>query len=182
MARILVVFYSRTGTTRRVAEQIATALDAHVLAIEEPRRRHGLFGYLRCVREAVRGRLPPILPPTQNPADYDLVVLGSPVWAGHVSSPMRSFLQGYRSTLPRVAFFCTCGGRGAERALLDMQYLAGRPPEATCALTAADLSSGKSEAVLASFARRLSPPGPAVARRRAPRSMPKSAASTTTAR
>ncbi|PZQ10832.1 MAG: hypothetical protein DI564_15180 [Rhodanobacter denitrificans] len=116
MAKILIVFYSRTGTTGRVAEQLAAALDAPLTAIEEPRRRRGLTGYLRSAREAARCALPPILPPTRDPADYDLLVLATPVWVGHVASPMRSFLQGYRSTLRRVAFFCTCGGRGAERA------------------------------------------------------------------
>lgn len=169
MARILIVFYSRTGTTRRVAEQLAMLLDAHVLAIEEPRRRRGFFAYLRSAREAARGKLPPILPLTRDPAAYDLVVLGTPVWAGHMASPMRSFLQGYRSTLQRVAFFCTCGSRGAERTFLDMQYLAGRPPEATCALTAAERRAGKSDGALAAFAQRLVPPQAVATRRRVPR-------------
>lgn len=166
MAHTLIVFYSRTGTTRRVAEQLAISLDAHVMAIEEPRRRRGLLGYLRSIREAVRGTLPRLSPPTQNPAEYDLVVLGTPVWAGHVASPMRSFLQGHRATLQRIAFFCTCGSRGAERTFQDMQHLAGRPPEATCALTAADLRSGKSDLALASFVHRLAAPEPAVRRRK----------------
>lgn len=169
MVRILIVFYSRTGTTGRVAEQLAAALHAPLLAIEEPHGRRGLSGYLRSAREAARRILPPILPPALDPADFDLVILGTPVWVGHVASPMRSFLQGYRSTLRHVAFFCTCGGRGAERAFLDMQHLTGRPPEATLALTAADLRTGKTGAAVAAFAARLAAPGPAAAAPAAPR-------------
>src|SRR5689334_11059434 len=166
MSRTLIVFYSRTGTTRRVAEQLATTLDAHLLALEEARSRKGMFGYLRSAREALRSSLPPLSPLAHDPGSYDLVVLGTPVWAGHVSSPMRSFLRGNSATLQRVAFFCTYGGRGADTAFLDMQHVLGRPPLATCALKAHEVRSGTHDAALAAFATRLEAGLPATAHRK----------------
>lgn len=48
-----------------------------------------------------------ILPLLHELQDYDLVLFGTPVWAGHVSSPVRACLDAQRNSLRRVAFFCT---------------------------------------------------------------------------
>ena len=155
MSRILVAFYSRTGHTRRIANDLAGRLMADVLPIEDVRPRRGLAGYFRSAFEAMRGTLPEIVPLAANPDRYHLVVLGTPVWAGHVSSPMRRFLRDHASSLRRVAFFCTQGGRGAEQVFREMAALTGREPEATCALNDNAISANEFAPVLEDFVTRI---------------------------
>jgi len=139
MPRILVVYFSRTGHTRRIAEEIARRCDADVEGIEEARSRRGFFGYLRSAREAYKKVAVEIQPLRYAPSSYDVVVLGTPVWAGHLSSPMRAFLRAHAAEIASCALFCTLGGSGAERTLAEMAELLGRPPLATLAVTEGEL-------------------------------------------
>lgn len=134
MTRTLVAFYSRTGVTRHVAHQLARRLGADLLQIRDVRSRDGTLGYMRSALEAMQGISPNIVRPAFDPANYGLVVLGTPVWASRVSSPMRRFLHDYADSLQRVAFFCTMAERGADGAFRDMRELVGRKADATCAL------------------------------------------------
>lgn len=145
---ILIVFYSRTGATQHVAMQLAEKLGSHTLVIRDARPRDGMLGYIRSLLEAIRRSLPGIRHPYIDLARYDLVVLGSPVWAGHLSSPMRRFLYDSQGKIRRAAFFCTMGGRGADTTFSDMQSLIGKAPEATLALIRGDaLSENRSSQI-----------------------------------
>jgi flavodoxin len=132
--RILVVYYSRTGITRDLALAIAAALGADVEEIVEPTSRGGLTGFLRSGLESILERTAAVRPSTREARDYDLVIVGTPVWALNVSSPVRAYLTARRGKLPRVAFFCTMGGSGGERAFHTMETLAGAHPVARLAL------------------------------------------------
>ncbi len=129
--RILVVYYTRTGTTQQLARWISAALDADLDRIVDKTKRSGVLGYLRSGWEAGLQRIVPIEPPVRDPTQYDLVVVGTPIWNASVSSPVRSYLEAHRNELRTVAFFCTCGGRGDKRAFSQMADLAGVQPIAT---------------------------------------------------
>lgn len=135
MHRILVVYYSRTDYTRTLAGEIAAALEADVERLHDGCNRLGVWGYLRCTREAIKKRTIEILPPAYDPSGYDLVVLGTPVWAGNMSSPLRSYIVAQKAQLPQVALFCTQGGSGAQKVFRDMAELCGKAPVASLALT-----------------------------------------------
>jgi flavodoxin len=115
-AKILVVYYSRSGATRKLASSIAARLKADLEEICDYRDRSGPFGYLRSLVEAMRQSCVDIVPHGLDVASYDLIVIGTPVWAGSVSSPVRAYLAENRQQLPHVAFFCSLGGRGSESA------------------------------------------------------------------
>lgn len=132
--RVLVVYFSRTGHTRRLAERLARLLDAPAEAIREPGTRLGFFGYQRSLFEAVSGRDARIGPLRRDPADFDLVLIGTPVWGWHLSSPVRAFARQWCRRLPRVAFFCTMGGSGERAAFDELRRLVGRRPMAELAL------------------------------------------------
>jgi len=158
MKGTLVVYFSRTGYTRRVAEEIARAADADCEAIGERSSRNGLFGYWRSAREALRGTAIDIEPGSLNPRDYALVVLGTPVWAGNVSSPMRAFITRHRRDFARVALFCTQGGSGAQKVLDRMAALCDQVPIATAFFNDSEidreLHAGKRDAFVALLAAR----------------------------
>jgi flavodoxin len=139
VTRKLIIYYSRTGTTRALAAELAIKLDADMLSIEDTRSRRGATGYLRSLFEVVRGTLPAIEPTNLDPSSYDLVLLGTPVWAGRPSSPMRRFLCDVGHSLHHVAFFCTYGGRGFDSAFGEMRELLGKAPIATLAVRQGNL-------------------------------------------
>lgn len=123
MANTLIVYYTRSGFTRRVAERLARMLDADIEAIREKHGRTGVLGFARSLFDVARGRTPAILPCRFDPARYRAVVLGSPVWVGHVSSPVRSYIAAHPGALERAALFCTQGSSGADTALAEMSAL-----------------------------------------------------------
>jgi flavodoxin len=139
MARILVVDYSRTGNTHLVAEALARELGADLERIRDTRSRRGLWGYIRSAREALTERPTEIRRLKCDPADYELVILGSPVWTGHVSSPMRRYLTDNAGKFDRIAVFVSEGGRGGPKVLAEMAALAGRRPLAKLELRANEI-------------------------------------------
>jgi menaquinone-dependent protoporphyrinogen IX oxidase len=117
--KTLIVFYSRTGNTRKVAAALARELDADMLEIRCDRYRAGAVRYLQAGYDSVVGNLPKIVMPRYSAEDYDLMLIGTPVWTSHPSLPVRAFLAG-RPRLPnRVALFITCGGHSSTRVAID---------------------------------------------------------------
>ena len=153
--RALVVCYSLTGTTRRVARALASELGAELEEIRCPRYRPGFLGALRAGHDSWRGLIQEIEPPANDPAQYELVAVGGPVWAWNACTPVRAYLTRTADRLPAVAFFATAGGAGFERAFATMAALAGRQPAATLALTAEHFKEGKDPAAIAAFAAEL---------------------------
>jgi hypothetical protein len=141
--KTLVVLYSLSGTSRRVAEAIARDLDADIEEIRCPRYTGGFRGFLRMATDMLLVKLPGIERLVRTPSQYDLVVVGGPIWAGNPATPVGAYLKEQGGRLPRVAFFLTYGGSGAERALRRMEELAGREPEATLVLREADVKAGR---------------------------------------
>ena len=153
MRKILIVYHSRTGNTRRVAQALARQLDADLDEIKIVQPLDGIAGYAMCAIEAIAGLAPALRPMLRNPAGYDLVVVGTPVWFWSLSSPVRSWLEKH-PLKRRVAFFCTMGGSGAGRVFATMAGLAGHEPVATLALPEQDLDA-PFERKLIGFAGRL---------------------------
>jgi flavodoxin len=137
MKKVLVVYYSRSGQTEFVARQIAARCNADIERIEDGRSREGVLGYLRSALEALVGWRPEIQKGRLRPADYDLVIVGTPVWFWGVASPVRSWVLRHRRALDHVAVFCTCGGSGHAKALDDLEHLCERAALARLALTEA---------------------------------------------
>ena len=154
--RTLVVCYSRTGNTRRLARMIADALGATCEEIVDRDPRRGIMGYLRSGKEASFRRRARIEPTLHAPGAFDLVVIGTPVWRLSLSSPVRTWLEDHKAGLPQVAFICTMGSFGSGGAFRQMREVTGKEPVATLALTARDLEGRDAAAAVAAFADRLS--------------------------
>ena len=109
MSYILCVYYSRTGTTEKLMQEIAQELKCEIFKLDDGIDRSGLRGWLRSGLQAMARRLPAVKPLETNlPLSiYDLVIIGTPVWAGRCSSPVRSFLVEYGGELRQVAYVIT---------------------------------------------------------------------------
>ena len=81
-----------------------------------------------------------------------MVVLGTPVWSGFLSSPMRTYITVNKSKFNCVAFFCTQGGNENKKLFDDMQALCGRRPVSVLALRAAVVENEEYNGRLRQFA------------------------------
>ncbi|HNQ34869.1 MAG TPA: flavodoxin [bacterium] len=147
--RVLVVYYSWTGNTRRVAEAIARQAGAEIREIVEKQPRRGVRGWLSGARDAARKRPSEIEPPPEG--NYDLVIVGTPVWAFTMVPAVRAFLVQSRPRLRDLAFFCTQGSSGAEAAFREMEALGGRPPLGTLTVNVPELKDAEWEARVRKF-------------------------------
>ena len=126
-SRILVAYYSLTGKTERVANAIADASGGQLYRIrvdksypEDSKARRAILE-----QEIETNYLPPLAPTDINPEDYDIIFLGSPVWANHISQPVKSFLAKYNLTGKHVIPFVTHSGGGRGDSFKDVAALCG---------------------------------------------------------
>ncbi len=113
--KVLVVFYSLEGNTRLIAQTIATATQGDLLELKPTAaiKATGFMKYLWGGRQVVMKETPELLPWTQNPNDYDLLFIGTPVWAFSFAPALNSFFKHVKITGKKIALFCCNeGGRG----------------------------------------------------------------------
>lgn len=139
----LLVYYSRTGLTEKAAMEIARGLGGDTEKISDVKSRSGILGYLRSGKEAMKKMLTAIGAVKYNPSGYNLVVIGTPVWAGNISSPTRTYLTQAKGRIKKYAVFITQGGNGtAQKSLKNIEDLIGSPPAASVVLTSKEVANG----------------------------------------
>jgi multimeric flavodoxin WrbA len=162
--RTLVVYYSRDGHTRAVAGEIARALGgADIEEIRDEAGRHGLIGYWRSCRDAMKQRTTRLADRGRDVRDYDTVVVGGPVWVWSLSSPVRTWLTAHAIELKQVAFFLTHGGTGRDRVFMMMTEVSGRTPVALMSVREKDVGKPETVARIAEFAAKVRRGAPASA-------------------
>ena len=120
--KTLIVYYSRTGRTKKIAEKIQSALDGEIDRIQDIKNREGKLGWLFAGIDAEIKATTKLKGVQLNPSDYDVIIIGSPTWNGHVSVPIRSYIQQYREDLAHVALFST-GDIDKLNAIEDMKEM-----------------------------------------------------------
>ncbi|MBD5149902.1 MAG: flavodoxin family protein [Oscillibacter sp.] len=130
MPYILCVYYSRTGNTEKLMKEISQELKCELVKLDDGVDRGGLGGWLRSGMQAMARRLPPVKPiRTAFPLDvYDLVIIGTPVWAGRCSAPVRSFLSQYGEQLRRTAYVVTRSSEVRYEEVFDQMDMYVRSP------------------------------------------------------
>jgi flavodoxin len=100
----LVVYYSRTGNNRTIAESIAGRLSADIDEIIDKKNRQGRLNWLLAGRDSRAKKLTEI-EYQKNPQDYDTIIIGAPIWAWNPIPPLRTYLKEVDLKGKRVAFF-----------------------------------------------------------------------------
>jgi flavodoxin len=118
----LVIFYSLDGNTKLVAETIAGAIGAGLLQLKPKSeiKAHGFFKYFLGGMQVVLKKKPELLPFEKNPADYDLIFIGSPVWASSYTPAVNSFFSNCKLSGKKIAVFCTLSGQ-SDKPLINMK-------------------------------------------------------------
>ncbi len=113
--KTLVLYYSKTGNTKHIAEIIAKEVKADILEIQREKDIKGTgFGmYMKGGFEAMTKRKAKIKPFEKDLQKYDLIFLGSPVWAWSMNPAVRSMLTEVNFTGKKFALYCSCSGEGS---------------------------------------------------------------------
>lgn len=123
MSRSLILFYSQTGNTRRIAELIQKQTGGTLCEIKPkiPYKSLYLDGAARVKEERREGIHPDIYPLRINIEDYETVFLGTPNWGNGISHPMMTFLDQCPMDGKKVYPFCTHGGGGLAHVAQDIK-------------------------------------------------------------
>ncbi|HEY5138792.1 MAG TPA: hypothetical protein VIJ25_05660 [Methylococcales bacterium] len=149
--KALVVFYSRTGATKQVAEALAESLNCDSEELIDTKKRGGPLGFLSAGKDAKAKKLTKLTDIKRDPALYDLVILGTPIWAGTLSSAARTYIANNKSKFKRVAFFCTHGGGESQQLFAEMEALCERRPVSILALQEKEVKTGNYQGKIRQF-------------------------------
>lgn len=119
----LVVYYSRSGNTRFVAEKISQKIGGDIEEIIDKKRRKGPLGFVIGGFDATRGRKTDIAEMKKSPRDYDLIVVGTPMWNKRITPAVRTYLEDNKFSEKRVAIFCTNNGSRSERVFKTLKEI-----------------------------------------------------------
>lgn len=138
----LVVYYSRTGMTKKLAEAISGGLGCDVEEIIDTKDRSGAKGYLIAGKDAMTKSMTEIKASLKDPAFYDIVIIGTPVWAFTMAPAVRTYLNKNKGRIKKTAFFCTQGGAGGKRAFKEMEDASGKKPQAVLEIREKEVLKG----------------------------------------
>jgi flavodoxin len=103
--KTLVIYYTRTGNAKFIAETIAAELGADIEEVIDLKNRQGRLNYLPAGRDAMQGKETEIAQTKRTPTDYDLIIIGQPVWAGSPTPAIRTYLNKNDLSGKKVAVF-----------------------------------------------------------------------------
>ena len=139
--KTLLVYYSRTGMTKKIAKMIQSKINCDIEEITDNNKYSGKLGFLKGGMNASMGRTSKINSITKNPSDYDLIIIGTPVWASNMATPIYTYLMKYNKEFKKIASFCTCMSNGYEKTLENISKLTGKKQISTMFLTSEDIGN-----------------------------------------
>lgn len=121
--KVLVLYYSQTGNTKMVAEEIANRLGADIeeIVMVNPYDPDFQATIAQCMKDREAGVTPEIQPVKADLSKYDAIFLGYPVWFGTYAPPVAKWLEGVDLSGKKVVPFCTFGSGGLESSVADLR-------------------------------------------------------------
>ena len=141
--KTLVVYYSRTHNTKKVAEEIKDQLDSDIEGIISKTKYDGKIGFVKGAKDARGEKEVEILTSNYDPSKYDLTIIGTPVWAGNISTPVLTYINNNKNKFNDVAFFITAKSDKAEDVLNKMNEHAGKNPVSTLMIKESEIDNIK---------------------------------------
>lgn len=122
--KILVAYFSATGNTQRLAEQIITATGADAFRIEaaEPYSANPYDDSDRIQNESYNNLRPEVATLPDNVEEYDVIFIGSPIWWHNPAMVVCTFLENYNLSDKIVVPFFTYGATTYLQQSLDKIY------------------------------------------------------------
>ena len=123
--KILVVYFSHSGNTREIANQIHKSVGSDIFEIQTVKPYpHDYDAVVKQARQELdSGYIPELKTKIENIESYNLVFIGYPNWCGTVPAPVRTFLSEYDFSGKTIVPFCTHEGSGLGRSVTDITKL-----------------------------------------------------------
>lgn len=93
LGKVLVVYYSLTGHTKDIAEQIAAKTGADIFEIKTVETYSSPSVYMKSKKELTSKNYPELQGSLPNVADYDTIFVGGPVWWYTMAPALYSYLK-----------------------------------------------------------------------------------------
>jgi flavodoxin len=120
--KTVIIYYSLTGFTASIAEAMAKVLQADIIELktsDDLKKESNLKALIKGGSQVFLKKKPALLEFQLNPEDYDLIIIGTPVWAWSYAPPLRSFFADYTLAGKKVAVYATHQG-GPGKTLKNM--------------------------------------------------------------
>lgn len=123
--KVLIIYYSRTGNTREIANQIHKSVGGDIFEIYAVMPYPDDYEELKkqAKEELASGYKPELKTKIENIRSYDLVFIGYPIWWGTIPAPVRTFLSEYDFSGKTIVPFCTHLGSGLGKSVTDISNL-----------------------------------------------------------
>lgn len=150
--KALVVYYSRTGNTRKIGQEIAKKINADIDEIIDSKNRAGIWNWIFAGRDGMKKKLTQIKY-SKNPEKYDLIIIGTPIWVS-MAPAVRTYLSKNKDKIKKIAFFITSGSGKAEKTLLDLISIS-KSPIAVLSIREKDVKSNNHTDKLNDFCKKI---------------------------
>ena len=127
MGKRLVAFFSASGTTKKVAEMIASAVDADMYEImpKQPYSKADLNWMDKKSRSSIemsdKTYRPELLDIDIDMNTYHEIILGFPIWWYVAPTIVHTFLEKYNFSDKKIILFATSGGSGFGNTMRELQ-------------------------------------------------------------
>lgn len=113
----LIVYFSFDGNTKFIAEKIAETINADIIELKTSKKypKEGFLKYFWGGKSVIFGEMPKLINNSIDLNRYETIFIGTPVWAGSYTPPIKSFIEQYKPQGKRIALFASHGGGGAEK-------------------------------------------------------------------
>jgi len=119
----IIVYYSLEGNCKLIAESMAKEIGADTLELKLKKAvpTSAPMKFVIGGRSAMMKETPELSNSAFNIFDYDLVIVGSPVWAGTYAPAIRTFAADAKVQNKKMAFFACSGGGSTAKCINNMK-------------------------------------------------------------
>lgn len=118
-----IVYFSRTGVSKMVAETIANGIDNEVIEITDDKNWNGILGFIKGGFYASIDKQVSIKVDGEIDRTKDYIVI-SPLWAGGPAPAIRRFLK--EVPFNKVKLVITCDGSNVEKSIKKFEDKHGK--------------------------------------------------------
>jgi flavodoxin len=140
--KICYIYYSESGNTRGVVVRCTAATGGETIEVHDLQHYNRISKYIVGGRRAMKGLMDPIEPSVIDVSGYDVIVIGSPVWAGRPTPAINAAIDAMKGCDGKKGvIFVTCVGSAGESTMLMKKALEEKKVQVvgTTAFTKKDL-------------------------------------------
>jgi flavodoxin len=153
----LIVYYSRSGRNQHLAFDLQKRIHADIEEVVDRADRSGVLGFVKSGLHSIMRSQTSIAPSRKNPANYDIIILISPVWVGLVPPAMRTYVAKHWNRLRKVMFLSVSGsGSQADAgAVGEIEKMIGRRVVTYLMVSEREMECGSHEIRLEQFIKKI---------------------------